>query len=97
MTAPAASQHGASTLHNAQGSRRSIEVGLQSGKPRVQHMKAGDPIGDVGSPLIDEARQFVGRLGAMTRVAPAGDPGSILERDIEAPQVDQQRRCSTSC
>ena len=65
-------------------------MGLQPGQPRVEDVEAGDPVGDVGTAFADEARQFGGRLGAVSRVAPAGDPGGILERDIEPAQVDEQ-------
>jgi hypothetical protein len=62
----------------------------QSGESCVQCLQPRDPVGNVGAPFLDQAGQGGGRVHAMPRVAPTRDPGSILEWQIEAAQVDDQ-------
>ena len=56
----------------------------------VERLEPGNPFGDLGTSLADQAGQLDRRVCAMTGVVPAADPGDILERDVEPPQVDQQ-------
>ena len=62
----------------------------ESRQSGVEGLQSGDPVGDLGAPLLDQARQFGGRVRAVSGVAPARDPGGILERHIEPAQVDDQ-------
>ena len=59
-------------------------------QPSVEGLEPGDPVGDLGAPLADHPGQLGGRVRAVPGVAPARDPGGILERQIEASQVDDQ-------
>lgn len=72
-------------------------MALQACQPRIKGLQAGDPICDVGPAFSDEARQFRCRLGAVPRMAPARDPGGILERDIEPTQIDEQAQVLDIC
>ncbi|HEX5148346.1 MAG TPA: hypothetical protein VFW02_04645, partial [Candidatus Limnocylindrales bacterium] len=65
-------------------------MALEPGQPRVEGFEAGDPVGDRGTSFADDARQLSRRLCTVAGVAPAGDPGGVLERDIEPAQVDDQ-------
>jgi hypothetical protein len=65
-------------------------VALQPGQPRVERLQSGNSVRDVRPAFFDQARQFGGRLRAVSRVAPAGDPRGILERNIQPAQIDDQ-------
>ena len=86
-TASAASQHGPSRTARIGAN---AQVAEESRQPGVQGLQPRDALGDLGSPSIDQARQLGGRVPAVPGVAPARDPGGILERDVEPPQVDDQ-------
>ena len=87
-TASAASQHGpvASTTWST---LRGFEMAFEPMKPGVEGLESGDPIRDVGTPLADESGAG-GRVGAMTRMAPARDPASVGQRDVEPSKVDPE-------
>jgi len=65
-------------------------VTLEIGQVLVEDPQARDPVRDLGSPPRDERRQRPVGLGAVAGVAPGGDPSRIVERDLEAPEVDQE-------
>jgi hypothetical protein len=65
-------------------------VTLQASQPNVEGLQASNTVNNVGSALSDQARQFGGRLGAVSGVTPARDPGGILERDIQPTQIYEQ-------
>lgn len=62
----------------------------QSGQSCVESLQPCDPVGNFGAALLDQVGQGGGRVHAMPGVAPARDPGGILEGHIETAQVDDQ-------
>ena len=67
-------------------------MSLERLKARVKTLESGDSIRDVDAPLADESWKLGGRVGAMTRMAPAGDLGRVSERDVEPAKLDQQAK-----
>jgi hypothetical protein len=80
-TASAASQQG--PVENRERTAGAPEVPRQSGQLGVERLQPFDPIGDVPTALHDHAGQLGDRIRAVPGMAPARDPGGILERDIE--------------
>ncbi len=65
---------------------------LERLKAGVKTMESGDSLRDVRAPLADESRKLGGRVGAVTRMAPARDLGRVSERDVEPAKLDQQAK-----
>src|SRR5262245_31155499 len=62
----------------------------QPGEAPIEGAEPSDPLGDLGPSLLDQFWQLRGRLAAMARMAPAGDPGRVVEREVKPAQLDQQ-------
>ena len=56
----------------------------------VERLEAGDTVRDDRPAIRDQPRQLARRLGAVARVAPRRDLRRVVERDVEAAEVDQQ-------
>jgi hypothetical protein len=65
-------------------------MAAERSQTRVECLKARDPVGDLGPPLVDDPWQFGSHIDAVSGMTPARDPRGILERDVEPTQVDQQ-------
>lgn len=62
----------------------------ETGEARIKRLQPRDPIGDVGPALLDEPRQVGCHVGAVSCMTPAGNPRGVLERNIEAAEVDEE-------
>jgi hypothetical protein len=78
------------SVQNREGPTWTPEVPEQSGQPRVERLQSRDPISDLRTSYFDHAGQLGSRVRAVPGMAPARDPGRVLERDVEPAQVDDQ-------
>lgn len=65
-------------------------MALEIGEAGIELPEVGYALGDVTSPLGDQAWQPRAGVGAMARVAEGGKHGRVTERQVQAPQVDEQ-------
>src|SRR3990172_5486302 len=66
-------------VDDSEGAARMREVALEASEPRVEPDQAGDPLRDLRAATGDQLRQLAGRIGAVPRMAPGGDPRGVLQ------------------
>ena len=62
----------------------------EASQARVERLQSRDPLGDVGTPFVNQPRKLRGRVRTVTGVAPACDPSGILERNVEATEINEK-------
>lgn len=89
------SEHSARSLaawpvEDREGPARTAKVPEETGEPGVQCLQPRDPTGDLRTSFLDHAGQLGDGIRAVSGMAPTGDPGGVLERDVKPTQLDDQ-------